>query len=97
MKRLIKIKECGSEEKGIILKEVTDLKCDLENVVYLKNENPLYPEEKYISYDYKTGLAIAKAKTIKDLSEKVNELKEKVLKIRNSKEYEKWVLNEQLF
>jgi len=58
------------------------LKSNVENVVYLKNE-----DKEWVAYDAPTGLLIVKAKTKNDLAEKVNSLKEKIENIRDKNYY----------
>ena len=58
------------------------LKSNVENVVYLKNEN-----KEWVAYDAPSGLLIIKAKTKNELIDKVNSLKEKIEDIRNKNYY----------
>jgi len=58
------------------------LKSNVENVVYLKNE-----DKEWVAYDAPTGLLIIKAKTKNELTDKVNSLKEKIENIRDKNYY----------
>lgn len=58
------------------------LNCDVENVVYLRNE---YKE--WVAYDAPSGLLIVKAKTKNGLTDKVNSLKDKIEDIRDKNYY----------
>lgn len=58
------------------------LKSNVENVVYLKNEN-----KEWVAYDAPSGLLIIKAKTKNELIDKVNSLKEKIEDIRDKNYY----------
>ena len=65
-----------------VYKNCEVLKCDVKDVVYLKNEKRS-EKEKWSAYDVPTGLLIVKAKTKKALVEKVNDFKEKIEDIRS--------------
>lgn len=78
------------------LKEVMELPCEVENIVYLKNDNPKYPEERYIAFDFETGLSVVAAGMVKDLKSKVEALKDRIETQRNLKDYQKWIVNQKL-
>ena len=66
------------------------LKCNVDKVVYLKNEG-IVGYEKWSAYDVDSGLLITKSKTKKELIEKVNELKDKIEEIRSTEYYQEQV------
>ena len=66
------------------------LKCNVDKVVYLKNED-IVGYGKWSAYDVDSGLLITKSKTKKELVEKVNELKDKIEEIRSTEYYQKQV------
>lgn len=59
------------------------LKCDVKDVVCLRNE-----DKEWVAYDAPSGLQIIKAKTKKDLTDKVNSLKDKIETIRSTSYYQ---------
>ena len=68
-------------------KDVKILKCELKDVVYFR-----YNSHRFCAYDLNSGLVIQdNAKSLSELIEKVNELNDRVLKIRNEKYYIKLV------
>jgi len=66
------------------------LKCNVDKVVYLKNDD-IVGYGKWSAYDVDSGLLITKAKTKKELIEKVNELKDKIEEIRSTEYYQKQI------
>jgi len=66
------------------------LKCNVDKVVYLKNEG-IVGYGKWSAYDVDSGLLITKSKTKKELVEKVNELKDKIEDIRSTEYYQKQI------
>ena len=80
--------------KRYVYKNCEELKCDVKDVVYLKNEKG---SEKWSAYDVPTGLLIVKAKTKKALIEKINELKEKIEYIRSRYIYKNLIKNKEEF
>ena len=66
------------------------LKCNVDKVVYLKNEG-IVGYGKWSAYDVDSGLLITKSKTKKELVEKVNEFKEKIEDIRSKRYYQEQV------
>ena len=64
-------------------KDVKILKCELKDVVYFR-----YNSHRFSAYDQKTGLLIYdNAKRLSELIDKVNELKDRILEIRNTINY----------
>lgn len=69
-------------------KDVKILKCDLKDVVYFRHNS-----HRFSAYDQKSGLLIYdNAKRLSELIEKVNELKDRILEIRNTIYYLERVL-----
>jgi len=76
-----------NDKEAIQKKDVKILKCELNAVVYFR-----YNSHRFSDYDLKSGLLIYNnAKRLSELIDKVNGLKDKVLKIRNEKYYIKLV------
>ena len=64
-------------------KDVKILKCELNDVVYFRHNS-----HRFSAYDLKSGLLIHdNAKRLSGLIEKVNELKDRILEIRNTINY----------
>ena len=70
-------------KEAIQKKDVKILKCELKDVVYFR-----YNSHRFSAYDQKTGLLIHdNAKSLSELIDKVNGLKDKILEIRNTINY----------
>lgn len=64
-------------------RDVKILKCELKDIVYFRHNS-----HRFSAYDQKTGLLIYdNAKRLSELIEKVNELKDRILEIRNTINY----------
>lgn len=64
-------------------KDVQILKCELKDVVYFRHNS-----HRFSAYDQKSGLLIHdNAKRLSELIDKVNELKDRILEIRNTINY----------
>lgn len=68
----------------------------VENVVYIKDDQAAFKDEKYIAYDFKTGLEIAHTEFLKDLKLKVESLKNKIADARSAEKYKTAIINESL-
>ena len=74
-------------EEVLQKKDVKILKCELSDVVYFRHNS-----HRFSAYDLKSGLLIYdNAKRLSELIDKVNGLKDRVLKIRYEKYYIKFV------
>lgn len=71
-------------------KKCSVLKCNIDKVVYIKNEG-IVGYGKWSAYDIDSGLLITKSKTKKELIEKVNELKEVIETIRSKRYYQEQI------
>jgi hypothetical protein len=72
------------------------LKCNVDKVVYLKNED-IVGYGKWSAYDVDSGLLITKSKTKKELIERVNELKEVIETIRSKRYYQDQIREKEEF
>ena len=68
----------------------------VENVVYIKDEKAAFKDEKYIAYDFATGLDIARAEFLRDLKIKVESLKNKIADARTTEKYKTAIINDTL-
>ena len=69
-------------------RDVKILKCELKDVVYIRHNS-----HRFSAYDQKTGLLIHdNAKSLSELIDKVNGLKDRILEIRNAINYLRLVL-----
>ena len=69
-------------------RDVKILKCELKDIVYFRHNS-----HRFSAYDQKTGLLIYdNAKSLSELIDKVNGLKDRILEIRNSISYLQRVL-----